>query len=223
MHLFNMKGTWSGGTAWLYDTVVAAGIDPLYEGLASFFFSDLPQGHRLLDLGCGSGQISFHIARQNPLAQVLGIDLAEGQIARARSRAAGLKNLSFEVGNAQELKQPDNYFDQVVSCASIKHWPDPLAGLREMHRVCKPGGRIVIIEADSQTTLDKARYFVSYWRYVLSESLIAFYFKKFVAEQGISTGQLKELVTAAGFSEVLVQETPSLPLVIAVGRKQSQS
>lgn len=221
MHFFRMKGAWSEPMAVLYDRVVAGGIGRLYDSLVGFFFSELPADCRLLDLGCGSGQVAVRIARANPQAQVLGIDLAEGQIRRAQRRGEGLANLSFEMGDATSLAYPEGRFDQVLSVASIKHWPQSERGVGEMVRVCKPSGVVHVIEADAACTVEEARTFVTNWRFVLPgfRPVIRFYFRRFVARQGMDIEELRRLLSSAGLAEVHVQKAPGLPLIIGRGVK----
>ena len=75
--------------------------------------------------------------------------LAPTMIELARHHAAASparERLHFEVADVGALPFPDAHFDAVLSSGSIKHWPDPAAGLREMHRVLAPGGRAYVAE-----------------------------------------------------------------------------
>jgi ubiquinone/menaquinone biosynthesis C-methylase UbiE len=69
------------------------------------------------------------------------------QLARVHAAAStAATRLQFDVADVARLPFPDNHFDVVMSSGSIKHWPDPVAGLRELHRVLVPGGRARIVE-----------------------------------------------------------------------------
>jgi len=207
--------------AFLYDRVVASAIGYLYDALAEFFFADLADGCRFLDLGCGSGQVSLRIARQNPQAQVVGIDLAAGQIARAKKRSQGMTNLTFEIGNAMNLHLPDNSFDIVLSVASIKHWPDMSQGIHEMTRVCKPEGHVWVIEVDTHCTDEEAENFVATWKLVPgTRPLIRRYFQNFVSNQGLNLKELEELLRKANLKDVYVQRIPDHPFIIGTGIKK---
>jgi ubiquinone/menaquinone biosynthesis C-methylase UbiE len=87
-------------------------------------------------------------ARYLPEAEICGIDLAPTMIelARGHARETNSERVRFEVADAAALPFPDGVFDAVMSTGSIKHWPDPVAGLREIHRVLAPGGRAFIAE-----------------------------------------------------------------------------
>ncbi|HZP06861.1 MAG TPA: methyltransferase domain-containing protein [Terracidiphilus sp.] len=93
-------------------------------------------GERILDLGCGDGQLTQRLAQAG--AQVTGVDASAEMAAAARARG-----LAAEVGNAEALPYPDASFDAVFSNAAL-HWVrNQDAMLAEVHRVLKPGGRFV--------------------------------------------------------------------------------
>jgi len=102
-------------------------------------------GMKVLDLGCGDGTTALPAAELG--ADVLGVDIAENLVAagNARARAAGLANLRFQEGDASDLHDlDDESFDLVVSIFGAMFAPRPLDVAREMVRVTKQGGRIVM-------------------------------------------------------------------------------
>ena len=102
-------------------------------------------GMRVLDLGCGDGTTAVPIARRG--ADVLGIDIAANLVAAGteRARNAGLANLQFAQGDASHLDGiADQRFDLVVSLFGAMFAPRPFDVAREMVRVTRPGGRIVM-------------------------------------------------------------------------------
>ena len=106
---------------------------------------DIWPGMRILDLGSGDGTTALPAARRG--AAVLGIDIAENLVSagNARARAAGLANLEFRQGDASHLTGvPDDRFDMVVSIFGAMFAPRPMEVAREMVRVTRPGGRIVM-------------------------------------------------------------------------------
>lgn len=111
----------------------------LIEGL------DVGPGMEVLDLGCGDGTTALPAAELG--ANVRGVDIASNLVAagRARAAAAGLTNVSFEEGDASDLINiADERFDLVVSIFGAMFAPRPFDVAREMVRVAKPGGRIVM-------------------------------------------------------------------------------
>ena len=103
------------------------------------------QGMDVLDLGCGDGTTALPAAQRG--ANVLGVDIASNLVAagKARAAAAGLKNLRFEEGDASDLRGlNDESFDLVVSIFGAMFAPRPFDVAREMVRVTRRGGRIVM-------------------------------------------------------------------------------
>lgn len=219
MNFFRMEGSWNGWTAWLYDAVVAAGVGDLYDLVVEALLADLPSGFRILDLGCGSGQLAMRAARRNPQARVLGLDLSQGQIARANRRSGDIPNVRFGVADAGCLPLADDAFDLVVSAAMIKHLPDRGECIRQMRRVCRQGGTVCVIEVDRDLSLEDAAGFVSRWRWVLpgTRRFCSEYFVRFVGRQGVTEGELVTLFRDTGFSSVNVQKVPGQPFVAGVG------
>lgn len=110
----------------------------------------LAPGESVLDVGCGTGTLAIRAARHvGPTGAVHGIDPSPEMIARARKKAAREKvAASFETAVVQTLPFPDAQFDAVFATLMLHHLPRPAreAALREIRRVLKPGGRLVIVD-----------------------------------------------------------------------------
>jgi ubiquinone/menaquinone biosynthesis C-methylase UbiE len=105
----------------------------------------ITEGMDVLDLGCGDGTTAIPEARLN--ANVLGVDIAENLVAagNARAKEEGLINISFQQGDAIDLKDlKDNSFDLVVSIFGAMFAPKPFEVAQSMVRVTRPGGKIVM-------------------------------------------------------------------------------
>jgi ubiquinone/menaquinone biosynthesis C-methylase UbiE len=102
---------------------------------------------KVLDVACGPGIVACAVALQ--ALHVTGIDLTPAMIAQARERQRNLKlnNIDWHVGDATRLPFADGTFDVVLTRYSFHHMPDPAATLREMKRVCRKGGRVVVVDA----------------------------------------------------------------------------
>jgi SAM-dependent methyltransferase len=105
----------------------------------------ISKGLKVLDLGCGDGTTALPAAKLG--ADVLGVDIARNLVEAGNKRAAaqGLGNCKFQEGDASNLEQlPDKEFDLVVSFFGAMFAPKPFDVAKEMVRVTKPGGRIVM-------------------------------------------------------------------------------
>lgn len=132
-----LKATWMSGDYGHFAQYLEPGALAFLEHLA------IEPGTRMLDLGCGAGQIAIPAARAG--VKVTGVDIATNLIERARARAEaeGLE-AKFEEADAEMLPYPDASFDMVVSLIGAMFAPRPDRVAEEMLRVCRPGGRIAM-------------------------------------------------------------------------------
>lgn len=143
------KGPMDGWVARAYDQGVQAAFREIFPKLVEDLLDEMRGVRRVLDVGCGPGQFTILIAEALPDTEVWGIDLAPTMIELARrhaSESSAAGRLHFAVSDVEKLPFPERHFDAVLSSGSIKHWPDPAAGLREIHRVLAPGSRAFIGE-----------------------------------------------------------------------------
>ena len=112
---------------------------------------------RALDVACGPGLLVCGMARH--VGHATGIDLTPAMLEQARrtQREQGVDNVSWDQGDVSAMPYADGTFDIVTCRFAFHHFPDPLAVLREMRRVCGAGGRIVV--ADSAPAAGKAEAF----------------------------------------------------------------
>jgi ubiquinone/menaquinone biosynthesis C-methylase UbiE len=138
-----LKATWMSGDYGVFAKYLEPGALKFLDGLK------IKPGTRLLDLGCGAGQIAIPAAKAG--VKVTGVDLAANLIeqAKARASAEGVQ-LSFEEGDAEALVFEDASFDMVVSLIGAMFAPRPDLVASEMLRVCRPGGRIVMANWTAQ-------------------------------------------------------------------------
>jgi SAM-dependent methyltransferase len=105
----------------------------------------ITSGEKVLDLGCGDGTTALPAARLG--ADVLGVDIASNLVeaGNKRARAEGLRNVRFQEGDASDLRElADDSFDLVISIFGAMFAPRPFDVAKEMVRVTRPGGRIVM-------------------------------------------------------------------------------
>jgi len=99
----------------------------------------------VLDVGCGAGWLDRLISERLPEGRVVGVDVSDEMIRRARKNHVHLENAMFVIGSAGEIPWDANFFDKVISVESAYYWPDPLQGLNEIFRVLREGGSAWIL------------------------------------------------------------------------------
>lgn len=117
---------------------------------AAYLIPHLTHGLRVLDVGSGPGTITADFARLVAPGEVVGLDRAPDVVAAATTlaREAHLGNLSFDTGDIYNLDFPADSFDVVHAHQVLQHLTDPVAALKEMRRVAKPGGMVAVRDAD---------------------------------------------------------------------------
>ena len=131
-----------------YDTLSGLLLGSLFKGIATDVGADVPAGTRILEVGCGPGHLSIALADRHKL-DVTGIDLDPAMIERAQTNASRDFDLderrpTFLAADVASLPFADASFDLIVSTFSMHHWADATAGLAELGRVLRPGGRALI-------------------------------------------------------------------------------
>ncbi|WP_240644195.1 class I SAM-dependent methyltransferase [Antribacter gilvus] len=125
---------------------------------AAFLLPHLRPDMTLLDVGCGPGTVTVDLAERLSQGSVVGVDASDKVLEAARehaaehaaARTAGQTeaNVRFEQANAYELPFEDDSFDVVYAHQLLQHLSDPVAALREMKRVARPGGLVAVRDAD---------------------------------------------------------------------------
>jgi ubiquinone/menaquinone biosynthesis C-methylase UbiE len=123
--------------------------DPQQRAMLESYTAGL-DGGELLEVGCGTGAISRHLATLPGVARVTGVDPSPLFVERARE-LAGDAAVDFRVGDGRRLDVADASFDAVVLHTSLCHMPVPERALAEAHRVLRRGGRIAVFDGDYAT------------------------------------------------------------------------
>jgi SAM-dependent methyltransferase len=118
------------------------------ENSAGYLLPHLTSGARLLDVGCGPGTITADLA--GAVAQVTALEVTADALDLARAEIArrAVTNVEFAVGDVHALDFPDDTFDVVHAHQVLQHLGDPVAALREMRRVTRPGGIVAVRDSD---------------------------------------------------------------------------
>jgi demethylmenaquinone methyltransferase/2-methoxy-6-polyprenyl-1,4-benzoquinol methylase len=145
--------------AGLYDvmnSVMTAGLHHAWRRRAADL-ADLAPGDAALDVATGTGDLAVELARRvGAGGEVVGSDFSDEMLARARAKAPGLR---WEWGNALDLPYAADRFDAVTVGFGARNFSDLDQGLREMARVAKPGGRVVVLEITTPTRPPLSTFF----------------------------------------------------------------
>ena len=161
----------------------------------------------VLDIGCGGGRTIQKLANIATEGRVYGVDYASGSIAVSRSKNASLiKSGRVEIheGSVSQLPFPDSMFDLALALETQYYWPDLVNDMKEVRRVLKPGGRLVVIaETYKGGRLDK-----------LTAPAM-----KLLKSSHLSADDQRELFLSAGYDEVQIIEEKKRGWICAIGRK----
>ena len=117
--------------------------------------ADLQPGHKVLDVGCGTGVDAVQMAQQvGETGHVFGIDVSQTMVdaARRNTEELGLP-ITFQQSDIYTLDFADNFFDRCRADKTFQHLADPEAALQEVIRVTKPGGKIIIADPDHDSVV----------------------------------------------------------------------
>lgn len=124
---------------------------------------------RVLDLATGTADVLLTLAKrkQSALQQGIGLDMSHGMLVRGRDKIASNKRLALVRADATCIAFPEDTFDAATIAFGIRNVADVPAGLREMHRILKPGGRALILEFSLPANRILRAGYLFYFRHVL--------------------------------------------------------
>jgi ubiquinone/menaquinone biosynthesis C-methylase UbiE len=159
-------------------------------------FMDVLPTDRVLDIGCGGGMAIRLLARIAVEGFVAGVDYSEDMVQQALKRnVAGVRAGRVEIrhGNVAALPYDDESFDKVIGVETFYFWPDPVANLREVRRVSKPGGLVALAMEGSKEAPDAQK------QVALAARM------EFPLYSG---AEAVEMLTAAGFTRAWFESAP---------------
>jgi ubiquinone/menaquinone biosynthesis C-methylase UbiE len=217
MSILNMQERWGTVQSWLYETVVAAGLEPLYKQAVEEASVEIPDGTKVIEVGCGQGQFAARLATCKPACTIIAIDQSAEMIRRAMTCNPRLPNLEFRQADVMSLPFGDGEFSMALALATIKHWPDRLRGVQEILRVLAPGGKLGIVDIDRDCSIERAANFVANWRHTApgSKPFLARYFKHIVARQSINLDELVGVLTRGGVIGLEARRYTDMPFIFA--------
>jgi demethylmenaquinone methyltransferase/2-methoxy-6-polyprenyl-1,4-benzoquinol methylase len=143
----------------LMNSVMTAGLHHRWRERAADLAA-VGAGDRALDVATGTGDLALELARRvGPAGEVVGSDFSEGMLEHARRKGAGTANVRFEQANALALPYADGEFAAATVGFGARNFSDLPQGLREMTRVVRPGGRVVVLEITTPTRPPLSTFF----------------------------------------------------------------
>jgi len=153
----------------LLNHLLSAGSD-FYWRKAALDRLNTSAGSRILDVGIGTGDLALGLLRRTKKpAVVIGVDLAVKmmQVGRKKAHQQNNQPIRFVGGNAEALPLKTDMFDGAMVAFGVRNFSDISAGLDSMHRVLKPGGRIVVLELSRPLYWGLRHLYQRYFKYIL--------------------------------------------------------
>jgi ubiquinone/menaquinone biosynthesis C-methylase UbiE len=200
------RPTWGVGRLVLW----AMGLS--HSGLTDWGLEHVPigKGFTVLDVGCGGGRTIEKLAAIATDGKVYGVDCSSESVAVSRGRNARLieaGRVEIRKASVSQLPLPDDACDLVTAIETQYYWPDLIHDMREVLRVLKPGGTLIVIaESYDSGRFDKPK------RVVMS----------LLRSTYLSPTGHRELFAAAGYSDVRIFEEKKKGWICGVGRKPSK-
>jgi ubiquinone/menaquinone biosynthesis C-methylase UbiE len=161
----------------------------------------------ILDVGCGGGRTVGKLAAIATDGKVYGIDYAEGSVAASRAHNSQLINVdrvSIQKASVSSLPFADNTFDLATAVETQYYWPDPVGDMREILRVLKPGGKLIVIAE----TYKGGRYDILKWPVMW-----------LLRSSHLSVNGHRELFSMAGYTDVEIFEEHNKGWICGVAKK----
>jgi ubiquinone/menaquinone biosynthesis C-methylase UbiE len=171
----------------------------------AFTHLEIPEGATALDVGCGGGRTIEKLTAK--AAQVYGIDYAAGSVAASRAhnrRLIAESRAHVEQASVSRLPFADNTFDVVTAIETQYYWPNLKSDMKEILRVLKPGGRLMVV-AES-------------YKGARNDALLA-PVMKLLGSSRLSVDDHRALFLAAGYTDVEISEERKRGWICVVGRK----
>lgn len=124
----------------------------------------------ILDVATGTADLAIAAAKALPEAQIIGVDISEGMLEVGRKKLKSShpdKNIELLTGDSEHLPFNDNHFDAITCAYGVRNFQNLEAGLADMHRVLRPGGKIAILEFSHPKAFPVKQFYQFYFRYIL--------------------------------------------------------
>ena len=167
--------------------------DPVHQAVLDLAANG-PKPETILDIGCGTGRLLRKAMTRWPYARFIGVDPAQGMVDVAQHL---LPDAAFRIGTAEEIPLPDASVDLAMSTVSFHHWHDQAAGVHEVARVLRPGGRFLLADVSAPPWLSRLIHHARF----------------------PSAGEVRNMFTEAGLRVQMQQPVTSRFVIITIGER----
>lgn len=148
--------------------------------------ANITSGDKILDLGCGTGELLFKLAQKFPSArELIGIDISEEMLKQAKIKLDSFKSVSLQLGDIEQISYPNEYFDLIVSIGVMHYVRSPEMMIKEALRVLKTGGRFLLVDMAQESLTTKIS---SALRKMTDPGAVQFYSLRSISELLLSKG-----------------------------------
>ncbi len=156
----------------LLNRILSFGIDVSWRKKMAMNLPASPKDRKLfvLDLACGTADLSLQLAKNDNVGKIIGMDLSEKMIEVGNKKIKSKKmekKVKLHIGDACNIPSGDQTFDLVTISFGIRNFPDPLKSLKEINRVLRPEGKVIIMEFSLPKNKLIKLIYLNYFRYVL--------------------------------------------------------
>ncbi|WP_455357531.1 methyltransferase domain-containing protein [Streptomyces sp. SYSU K217416] len=200
-----MKTATTSGYVHGYSDQEARRLGDQADTLAALLHADTayPAGSRVLEVGCGVGAQTVHLAAASPEARIVAVDISEASLAQARARLAAADpraRVEWHRADLCDLPFADGEFDHLFVCFVLEHLPDPVRALAGLRRVLRPGGTITVIEGDHGSAVFHPH---SVYARAAIDALVRL--QSAAGGDALIGRRLQPLLAGAGYDEVVVR------------------
>lgn len=179
----------------------------VFRSSHKMLFNEINNNHngkrlKILDVGCGTGELAHKLADHFKDSGVHGIDISKTMVEKADSKNRG-HNIKFKIGDVEDLPYRDDTFDIITCSHSFHHYPDKEKAMSEMFRVLRPNGRLMIIDGCRDTWLGKMIFDIvgKIERHVYH----------------LFGNEFRELFRKIGFNNIVQKRFNLVPLLLTIG------
>jgi ubiquinone/menaquinone biosynthesis C-methylase UbiE len=198
----HMRKPGGGLSGWLAVRIMIRRNRPMNDWAVALL--DVQPTDQVLEIGFGAGRTVAEVARRATQGRVAGVDFSPEMVRQASRHNRGAiqaGRVELKLGDVMALPYADDTFDKAFCVGTIYYWPDPVGALREMRRVLKPGGRLVLLARDKEALAQNPAFVIGNYQAYTREELTA-------------------LFTEAGFIQIAQEHRPlNFPASATIGTK----